>query len=301
MTVDVSELFAREDIRCLVVKGPVLGRMQYGKNYFLRTAGDVDILVDEQKFDESREILNRNGYVLLDPGFEPHGRGKKMVKVLMHAFNYRSPTTGVRIDLHHRLSHNAHWFEANFDRLWQDRALVKLGDGEVATLGPADQAAYLCSHAADHNCFKLKWIIDAAWALTRLQHDTTQQLPPELRCTAAVPLTKNILARLYGCDHTAQGMGKQGRFIRTMTERAVASIEQSRPIEPNRSFRSLQREIAALPERARLARWFPATWHDLLRLLSDPRDTKHLGMGPEWQILYAMLGPLFSGWRWLTR
>jgi len=118
MAVDVSELFASEDIRCLVVKGPALGRLQYGKNYFLRAAGDVDILVDEQKFDEAGEILERNGYLRLAPRFEPHGRGKKMVNVLMHAFNYRSRTTGVHLDLHHRLSHNAHWFEADFDRLW---------------------------------------------------------------------------------------------------------------------------------------------------------------------------------------
>ncbi|WP_108880570.1 nucleotidyltransferase family protein [Anderseniella sp. Alg231-50] len=302
-TVQVIQLLAAAGVRALAFKGVAAGRLLHGDVHNQRVSSDIDILVAAEDMASAEAALAAAGYRKDWPGFEVNSRAQPTLMYLAHAFTWVSPDMGLAVELHHRLTHNPYWFDVRFDRLWQAAEKVALQVGNIRTLGPADMAAYMCCHAVDHSYFVLKWIDDAAKAVTRAEQmiPDPDWLPSELGAVTAVDRTKELVGALYAGIEGETGLPIQERRLSAGVARAIARIEEADFGDDTRRLADLPREIAGTVRRAVLGGSLKAAWHDVFQVLADPRDARALGLGLAWQPLYAVLGLPFSAWRYLTR
>lgn len=302
-TAQVINLLAAAGIRALAFKGIAAAHTLHGDVRDMRVSSDIDILVAEADFQAAEAAFKAANYSKHWPEFEVAPRGQPMLMSLAHAFTWISPDLGLAIELHHRLSHNPYWFDVRFDRLWSASEEVQLQGGKIRTLGPADTAAYMCCHAVDHGYYVLKWVDDAAKAVSRVEKTNSNPdwLPSELKAVAAVDLARQLIRALYA-DHrgevepTGPGQKTNSRIVR-----AISRIEKADFGDDNRHLAEMPREVIEALRRTGLGCSWKAAWHDILRVLADPRDIRALGLGLAWQPLYAVVGLPLAAWRFLTR
>ncbi|NNJ73704.1 MAG: hypothetical protein HKP56_00935 [Anderseniella sp.] len=302
-TVQVTQLLAAAGIRVLAFKGVTAARLLHGDVHDQRVSSDIDILVAAEDLSSAEAALAAAGYLKEWPGFEVSPQAQPALMYLAHAFTWISPDMGLAVELHHRLTHNPHWFDVRFDRLWEASEEVSLQVGSVRTLGPSDMAAYMCCHALDHDYFVLKWIDDAAKAVSRADQITSSAdwLPPELGAITAVDRAREIIGAL-GADAQADSprLDPEKKLNAGIT-RAISRIETSDFGDDTRHLADLPQEVASIARRAALGGSWKAVWHDIFQVLADPRDVRALGLGLAWQPLYAVMGLPFAVWRYLIR
>ena len=302
-TAQAIKLLAAAGVRALAFKGVAAAHMLHGDVRDMRVSSDIDILVAEEDFQAAEAAFKTANYRKNWPQFEVATPAQPMLMSLAHAFTWISPDMGLAIELHHRLSHNPYWFDVHFDRLWKASEEVELQGGKIRTLGPADMAAYMCCHTVDHGYFILKWVDDAAKAVSRVERitSTPNWLPPELRAVAAVDLARQLIRTLYA-DHRGEiAQPEPGEKVSGQVVRAISKIERAEFGDDNRHLAEIPGEFVEALRRTGLGCSWKAAWHDILRVLADPRDIRALGLGPAWQPLYAAVGLPFAAWRYLTR
>lgn len=302
-TAQVINLLAAAGIRALAFKGVAAAHTLHGDVRDMRVSSDIDILVAEDDFQAAEAAFKAAKYRKHWPEFEVAPPAQQMLMSLAHAFTWISPDLGLAIELHHRLCHNPYWFDVQFDRLWEASEEVQLQGGKIRTLGPADMAAYMCCHAVDHGYFVFKWVDDAAKAVSRVEQITSNPnwLPPELKAVAAVDLARHLIRALYADRRDEVEPIEPGHKLSSRIIRAISRIEKADFGDDNRHLADMPREIIEALRRTGLGCSWKAAWHDILRVLADPRDIRALGLGLAWQPFYAVVGLPFAAWRYLTR
>jgi hypothetical protein len=302
-TVKVINLLAMAGIRALAFKGVAAAHTLHGDVRDTRVSSDIDILVSADDFHAAEAAFKSANYRKHWPEFEVTPRAQPMLMSLAHAFTWISPDLGLAIELHHRLSHNPYWFDVRFDRLWEASEEVQLQGGNIRTLGPADMAAYMCCHAVDHGYFVLKWVDDAARAVSRADRITPYPnwLPAELKAAAAVDQALQLIRVLHAGrgDEVASTLPADKANSRIVD--AISQIEKTDFGDENRHLSDLPRELIGAVRRTGLGGSWKAAWHDILGVLVDPRDVRTLGLGLYWQPFYAASGLPFAAWRYLNR
>jgi hypothetical protein len=155
----LSNVFSSNQIKMLVLKGPVLAKDLFG-DLSLRTCGDLDILVSINDLEKVDEILQRQGYFKKDY-INMTLDDWKWRNHHSEYFNYQK---GINIEIHWRLNP----FPGNgpsFDNLWLRRRISTLTNSPVYYLGVEDLFLFLVSHGARHGWFRLRWLIDIAQIL----------------------------------------------------------------------------------------------------------------------------------------
>ncbi len=302
-TVQVIQLLTAAGIRVLAFKGVAAARLLHGDVHSQRVSSDIDILIAPEDLQPAEAALAAAGYRKDWPAYEVAPRAQPTLMRLAHAFTWISPDMGLAFELHHRLTHNPYWFDVRFDRLWETSEEVSLQVGTIRTLGPADMAAYMCCHAVDHGYFVLKWIDDAAKAVSRAEQKTSVEnwLPAELNAVAAVDFAKQLIGALDADSQSEPQSGQNEPESHTVLDRAISRIEAADFGDDTRRLADFPREIAEALRRTAMGGSWKAAWHDIFQVLADPRDARALGLGLAWQPLYAVLGLPFSAWRYLSR
>ncbi len=299
----VINRLAAAGIRALAFKGVAAAHTLHGDVRDTRVSSDIDILVSADDFQAAEAVFREANYRKHWPEFEVTPRAQPMLMSIAHAFTWISPDLGLAFELHHRLSHNPYWFDVPFDRLWEASEEVQLQGGKIRTLGPADMAAYMCCHAVDHGYFVLKWVDDAAKAVARVDQTPSPAswMPAELKSVAAVDLAQQLIRALYA-ERRDEVISPGSRVkVNSRIVRAISQIERADFGDDNRHLADLPRELIEALRRTGLGCSWKAAWHDILRVLADPRDIRALGLGLFWQPLYAAVGLPFAAWRYLTR
>jgi hypothetical protein len=153
----LSRLFAKADIRVIVLKGVVLSWQLYG-DPTKRGPGDIDLLVDPSDFWRAQDALVQAGYNADGPPI-PSGAQGRFLRIVRDVTYRNAPH---RVELHQRLTANPSLIPDDFNTLWEARGEVALGGALVATLPRAMLARYLCAHGAQHCWDRLCWIADMA-------------------------------------------------------------------------------------------------------------------------------------------
>jgi hypothetical protein len=150
----ISRLFTENDIRMLVLKGPVLAVDLYG-DVSLRTSVDLDILV-------TLDDLNKVKKILLDIGYENEEfftTELEAWKWRHHHLDYIHPQSGVKLEVHWRLNPGP-GKEPGFNELWERRRTSSLTSYPVYYLGREDLFLFLGTHGARHGWSRLGWLLD---------------------------------------------------------------------------------------------------------------------------------------------
>ena len=228
---------ASAGVDVLFVKGLTLGQLAYS-NPAVKSAVDIDLLVDDEALLHAAEILQRGGYRLVEPAgvYDAkrlrawHAPGKESTWI-------RNEPRSV-VDLHTRLSDHPSLIPTlGLDSPRQD---VEIGNSiQLPTLRDEELFAYLCVHGASSVWFRLKWITDLAALLharsaSDLEHLYTRS--QELGAARAADQALLLADALYGTltsNSPLQNRLQSDRTSRWLCNQALKQLTRcSAPLEP---------------------------------------------------------------------
>ncbi|SEC07680.1 nucleotidyltransferase family protein [Paenibacillus sp. GP183] len=156
---NLCKLFSEPNIRCLILKGPVLAADLYG-DISLRTSRDLDILIPIYDLDHAEELLGRLGYVKVEyPSTILNDWKWRHHHVTF--FHYEKRVT---LEIHWRLGPGP-GKEPGFNELWERKRVATITSSPVYYLGREDLFFFLVSHGARHGWSRLRWLADIDQAL----------------------------------------------------------------------------------------------------------------------------------------
>ncbi len=158
-TARVSDALQRAEARFLILKGAALSVQLHG-NAGTRDARDVDVLVDASQVALAGEALRSIGYDPLDGDLMAADATALVRQFREIKFVHRA--SGTCVELHRRLTDNRALLDWDFDTLWQERDMVRVGAVDVPTLARHRLVPYLCIHGAIHCWERLIWLNDLA-------------------------------------------------------------------------------------------------------------------------------------------
>jgi hypothetical protein len=150
----ICRVFNDDDVRMLVLKGPVLAESLYG-DISLRTSSDLDLLVPINELDKVGSLLANEGYLKDDYITSVLGEWKWR----HHHVTYFHPEKKVKIEVHWRLSPGP-GAEPDFNDLWKRKRRSILTTTPIYFLGQEDLFLFLVSHGSRHGWSRLRWLVD---------------------------------------------------------------------------------------------------------------------------------------------
>jgi hypothetical protein len=213
--------FLAAKIPLLFLKGMPVGAIAYN-NPALKSAIDIDLLIDPADLQRAANLLRGAGYELVTPRPSPDDRN-------LHAW-HRGWKESVwakadfQIDLHTRTADNPRLIPGIDAH--SPRQFVSVGGGvELPTLGDEELFAYLAVHGASSAWFRLKWISDFGGFLHRKSGDElrylyhrSQELGAGRAAGQALLLADELFGTLDGCNALGDEL---------LRNRAIVSLYQT--------------------------------------------------------------------------
>ena len=160
----IYKLFKEHDIPVALFKGPLLAQLAYGE-ISLRQAGDIDILISRQHFDQARGLLESFGY-----GMNPLLTPAQLVSHLSNhcEIQFMRDEWFTVVDLHWDLAPRSFVFGVKGDEVMSRLQSVSLAGTVVETFSVEDLVLYQAMHGAKHLWRRLEWIACLAESLRAL-------------------------------------------------------------------------------------------------------------------------------------
>lgn len=169
----LAEVFGREQLRVLPVKGPALALTVYD-GIAQRPFVDLDLVIRPDDFGRLEATLLAKGF-----GSRAMGRFQKASYLFIHrqfTFWGRMKNLGhaaVHLDVHTAIMPPGYSYSEHFDALWERARPLQIAGQEVKTLEPEDQLLVLCYHGFKNRWDRLKYLCDVAELVRRdLEWDT---------------------------------------------------------------------------------------------------------------------------------
>jgi len=160
----IQQVLLDADVKVLFIKGPFQAKQATGDPAG-RGSGDIDLLIEPEKFDQALEVLLSAGAVMMDKQLD--ARLAEKVSRVHHAAALEM--SGIPIDSHRRLDPNPDRMQLGFDELWRERDTVQLAGVNFSTLSPIDACILTASHGCRDNWLQIRQLIDFAQSLNRVQ------------------------------------------------------------------------------------------------------------------------------------
>jgi hypothetical protein len=162
---ELSDLFESNGIAAIPYKGPVLAEVAYG-NVGDRSFGDLDFLVAKGDVKAACDLLERNGYKLMNFADIP-------VDTLIDEtvfrwgkeFRFIDSDSNLPVELRFGFIGGKRSEPEIFADLWKRRTATTLVGRTVPALSPEDRALLLLVHGTKHGWRQLSWIYDIALIL----------------------------------------------------------------------------------------------------------------------------------------
>jgi hypothetical protein len=153
----LQRVFETAGIRLLTIKGVPLAMRAYGSIAF-KHSRDIDLLVPPGSALIASHLLEREGYVLVDPARQLEDWQRQAYIARGYEMEMRRPADGRRLELHWRLTENPRLLRNS----GSGRPSREIGvpGGSLTTLPDDDLFCYLAVHGATHRWFRLKWLAD---------------------------------------------------------------------------------------------------------------------------------------------
>ena len=220
--------FNKAGVPLLFLKGSTLGALAYS-NPGLKSAIDVDVLIDPADVSRSLELLDRCGFRRVIPATgsaeEWHRRSKESVWIC------DSPR--LQLDLHTRTADNP-LLISSLD-VHSPRQVVDIGNGvQLPTFKTDSLFSYLAVHGASSAWFRLKWISDLAGLLHNRPGDELDRifrLSQELgaaRCAGQALLLADTLFSTLDHAPALRNELKRDRAIVNLYENALQFLARER-------------------------------------------------------------------------
>jgi hypothetical protein len=167
----LQALFTAAGIPSLVIKGATVAQLAYATQA-LKQGRDIDLLVRPADAERGLALLEREGYVTVNPP-GPLTPAKLQLVFRHHKdIEFGHAERRVSVELHWRLIDN-HRLLKRFGP-GSPTQVVKIAGAPLVTLADRELFAYLCVHGASHSWFRLKWLADLnAWLASKREDELT--------------------------------------------------------------------------------------------------------------------------------
>jgi len=154
------ELFSRNEISVLVIKGPVLAAQAYG-DPSLRSYGDLDLLVRQRHIRRATELMVRSGYQA-SVSLDAIRAGK-----IPGQYLFSKPDSQLLVELHNDSTLRYFPRPLPIEDFFARQIRVRLDAHEVPAPSPEDHLVLICVHGAKHFWERLGLIADVAGFVAR--------------------------------------------------------------------------------------------------------------------------------------
>jgi hypothetical protein len=191
-------LFKANAVEYRVFKGIVTAKSVYQEDY-LRSFGDVDILVRADQLQAVESLLQQEGFIHAEDLYS-HFPDEIIQKYSFAQHFNRAQPYNVSLDVHLNLSGRLHPFQFDSAEFWHNHTAIAIDGSTILTFDRAYQAVYAIYHAFKHYFFKLIWFIDAFLLLDQEQLDPAkfQQLIEKYKLSRLLVFYSQITLNLFG-------------------------------------------------------------------------------------------------------
>lgn len=154
---EILDIFGRNGIEAIVLKGPVLAAA-YG-SVGMRQFDDLDILIRPRDYPLAKNLMANLGF-RLDKEFTPAQEAMHLRR--HHEFGYRDAQSGIFIEIHIRLTETFHRVRVETESLFTRRNVVVAEGYNLPSLSAGDALIHLCVHGALNAWQALGMICDVA-------------------------------------------------------------------------------------------------------------------------------------------
>ena len=264
-----NEIMARlqaHGLNMLVFKGADLAYSVY-PDPCCRVVGDIDLLIEEMKYERATKTLLAEGFIPLDRSSLQTRKGITKITSWTH------PEFTISLDIQIHANHHATWSGA--DQLYFTHAVTRgdAANGEILALCPEHALVQVCGHGLAQNFYPpVRWAADAVWIL--------RSAGGEFNWDLALEAVHN--------NHSAPILSVAMNYLRIVlgTEIPQEAISQLNPTLSRRTFQTAwsyrldqpngQRErIAGFVARFRETCPDEKIWHATGRLPNYLRDSQN--------------------------
>jgi hypothetical protein len=287
----LSKLFIENQIRPLILKGPVLADDLYG-DISLRTCGDLDILVPIEDLSNVNDLL-------LELGYEKDEYIKTVLndwKWRHHHYTYYHSSLGIKIEIHWRLNPYP-CKEPSFTELWERKRISSITTHPTYYLGKEDLFFFLVLHGARHGWSRLRWLVDIHYIVGQeLNWDTIKNQFKKNQCSypggQSLILASQLLKTTITKDMQSIVVTKQAKKL---AEEAVFYLERMinlhTPPVPKEIAKYHSKHLFSLMSFQQKLLYFLSTLHPYYTDLETMPLPKRL------HYLYFPLRPFLLVWR----
>lgn len=189
-TIRICALLDQAGVRFLLIKGLALSVQLYGQPG-VRASKDIDLLVEPGAGPRVDAVLRSLDYAR--PGED---RAKDdLPGYVAKEIGYLNRARGMMVEVHARLTDNAHLYAVDFEDLWASRETVTIAGRPLPTMARERLATYLCVHGARHCWARLMWLVDIV-PLTRTPEEIDAALT-DARARGLEPVLLHALWMLH--------------------------------------------------------------------------------------------------------
>jgi hypothetical protein len=197
----ISGVFRQAGIPVVVLKGPQLARMVYGREA-LKESVDLDLLlVHGTDLEQAHLLLTGAGYTQSNLNTHQGKLSRKIFLIGKREVHYYNPRNKNHIDLHVKAGANTYLTDRLFHHIFSELETFDL-DGHPVTIFAREQyLVYLCYHGALHQFSRLGWLMDIrAFVLAYqdvLDYEKVISLARDIKAENALCLTFILLKKYF--------------------------------------------------------------------------------------------------------
>lgn len=151
----ILDLLASSGIAAMPFKGPALAVQAYG-DLSMRRFRDLDILIHADDVDRAYRILDKQGYVLRNPGRMNIERTFGFLDGKDLNFHFQ----GFVLELHWKLIEQFLAVPLEMNEIWDRAVPIVINGRNLSTLSPEDMVLLLCFHGHKHGWQDIGWLSD---------------------------------------------------------------------------------------------------------------------------------------------
>jgi hypothetical protein len=198
----ITGMFREAGIPVVVIKGPQLARMIYGREA-LKESLDLDILlVHDGELGRSHSLLAGLGYGQSNLNARRGKISRNIFLIGKREVHYINPGNGCHIDLHIRPGANTYLTAGSFSRIFDSLEPYDLEGQPVQVFTAEQYLVYLCYHGALHQFSRLGWLMDIRGFLSvkgdLLDYKRVMSLAREMHAETHLLLTMALLKTYFG-------------------------------------------------------------------------------------------------------
>jgi len=198
----VARGLSHAGIAFVVIKGPQLARMLYGREA-LKESVDLDMmLVCESDLERAHLLLSGMGFTQSNLNAYPGKFSRKIFLIAKREVHYVNPVSQIHIDLHLRAGANTYLTAGRFRNFFEPLETFDVEGQPVNILLPEQYLSYLCYHGSLHQFSRIAWLMDirAFLSVKRniLNYDKVLALALKIKAERSLFLAMILLHQYFG-------------------------------------------------------------------------------------------------------